>query len=193
MPGSNLTVNEAAELSGVSLRSIEKAAEEGIVTKKLLKGTLRPVRAAHVPLQIVAYASVMKRVQGIRMDIKTKRRLFSCIKGFGDELGAFEPMPGLRLSVDTLAADEWARARRYVWAKAEHLESRDDVLGGEPVIKGTRITCRSVLGKVEAGDTIDDLIADYPEIPREAFEAAVTYAKTHPRRGRPTQGKPWRQ
>lgn len=127
------------------------------------------------------------------MDIKTKRRLFSCIKGFGDELGAFEPMPGLRLSVDTLAAEEWARARRYVWAKAEHLESRDDVLGGEPVIKGTRITCRSVLGKVEAGDTIDDLIADYPEIPREAFEAAVTYAKTHPRRGRPTQGKPWRQ
>lgn len=42
MPASNLTVNEAAELSGVSLRSIEKAAEEGIVTKKLLKGTLRP-------------------------------------------------------------------------------------------------------------------------------------------------------
>lgn len=193
MPASNLTVNEAAELSGVSLRSIEKAAEEGIVTKKLLKGTLRPVRAAHVPLQIVAYASVLKRVQGIRMDIKTKRRLFNCIKGFGEELGAFEPMPGLRLSVDTLAADEWARARRYVSAKAEHLDSRDDVLGGEPVIKGTRITCRSVLGKVEAGDTIDDLIADYPEIPREAFEAAVTYAKTHPRRGRPTQGKPWRQ
>ena len=193
MPASNLTVNEAAELSGVSLRSIEKAAEEGIVTKKLLKGALRPVRAAHVPLQIVAYASVLKRVQGIRMDIKTKRRLFNCIKGFGEELGAFEPMPGLRLSVDTLAADEWARARRYVSAKAEHLDSRDDVLGGEPVIKGTRITCRSVLGKVEAGDTIDDLIADYPEIPREAFEAAVTYAKTHPRRGRPTQGKPWRQ
>lgn len=193
MPTLNLTVNEAAELSGVSPRSIEKAAEEGIVTKKLIKGTLRPVRAAHVPMHIVAYASVMKNVQGISMDIKTKRRLFRCIKDFGEDLGAFEPMPGFRLSVDTLAAAEWARARRYVVAKTAHLESREEIFGGEPVIKGTRITCRSVLGKIEGGDTIDDLMVDYPEIPREAFEAAVTYAKTHPRRGRPSTGKPWRQ
>ena len=194
MLAANLTINEAAELSGVSQRSIEKAAEEGIVTKKILKGPLRPVQAAHVPLQIVPYASVMKRVQGVSMDIKTKKRLFRRIKEFGEELGAsFEPVPGLTLSVGTLAGDEWSRARFYVEARTAYLESRKEVFGGEPVIKGTRITCRSVLGKLQGGETINDLIADYPGIPQEAFEVAVTYAKTHPRRGRPSTGKPWRQ
>ena len=193
MLAANLTINEAAELSGVSQRSIEKAAEEGIVTKKTLKGSLRPIEAAHVPVQIVVYASVMKRVQGISMDIKTKKRLFRRIKEFGEELGAFEHVPGLTLSVDTLAGDEWSKARLYVKARDAYLESRKEVFGGEPVIKGTRITCRSVLGKLQGGETINDLIADYPGIPRKAFEAAVTYAKTHPRRGRPSTGKSWRQ
>ncbi len=61
-----------------------------------------------------------------------------------------------------------------------YLESRADILGGEPVIKGTRITCRSVLGRIEDGDTIDDLCAEYDSIPRAAFEAAIRYARTHP-------------
>lgn len=192
MVAMHLTVKEAAELSGVSTRSIEKAAEEGIVMKKVIKGSLRAVPAAHVPMHVVAYASVLKRARGLHMDLSTKRRLFRCITEFGDELGAFEPMPGVRLAVDTMAFAEWARACSYVAAKGAYLESREDILGGEPVIKGTRITCRSVLGRIEDGDTIDDLCEDYDQIPRTAFEAAITYARTHPPRGRPTKGKPWR-
>lgn len=188
----HLTVKEAAELSGVSARSIEKAAEEGVIAKTMIRGSLRPVRSAHVPVQVVVYASVLKRVRGFHIDRNTKKLLFRCIKHFGDELGTFEPTPGVRLAVDTLAAAEWARARDYVAAKGEYLESREDVLGGEPVIKGTRITCRSVLGRIKGGDTIDDLRSDYDDIPRAAFEAAITYARAHPPRGRPAKGKPWR-
>lgn len=192
MVAMHLTVREAAELSGVSTRSIEKAAEEGVIAKKVIKGSLHAVRAAHVPVHVVAYASVLKRARGFHMDLSTKKRLFRCIKDFGDELGAFEPIPGVLLAVDTLASAEWARARNYIADKGAHLESREDILGGEPVIKGTRITCRSVLGRIKDGDTIDDLCEDYDNIPRAAFEAAATYARTHPPRGRPAQGKPWR-
>ena len=188
----HLTVNEAAELSGVSARTIEKAAEEGVVTKTMIRGGLRAVPAAHVPVHVVAYASVLKHVRGFRMDLATKKRLFRCISGFGEDLGSFEPTPGVRLDVDALAASEWTRARRYVAARSEHLESREDILGGEPVIKGTRITCRSVLGRIESGDTFDDLCEDYGGLPRAAFEAAATYARAHPPRGRPAKGKPWR-
>ncbi|OOY08235.1 hypothetical protein BMI89_12030 [Thioclava sp. F36-7] len=49
-----------------------------------------------------------------------------------------------------------------------------------PVIKGTRITCRSVLVRLGDGDTLDDLCEEHPSIPREAFEGAATYARTHP-------------
>ncbi|QPZ92864.1 DUF433 domain-containing protein [Thioclava electrotropha] len=61
-----------------------------------------------------------------------------------------------------------------------HRESRDEILGGEPLIKGTRITCRSVLGRLSDGDTLDYLCEEHPSIPREAFEGAATYARTHP-------------
>ncbi|WP_366555959.1 DUF433 domain-containing protein [Aquibaculum sediminis] len=192
MVASHLTVKEAAELSGVSTRSIEKATEEGVVRKTVSRGSLRAVRTVHVPVQVVAYASVLKHVRGLHMDLNTKKRLFRCITDFGDELGTFEPMPGVRLAVGTLAAVEWARARSYLLAKGAYLESREDILGGEPVVKGTRITCRSVLGRIEGGDSIDDLCEEHGDIPRAAFEAAITYARTHPPRGRPVKGKPWR-
>lgn len=128
---------------------------------------------------IVAYASVLKNIRGFHLDLNTKKRLFRCIRDFGDELGSFELMPGVCLSVDTLASAEWLRARSYIAAKSAHLESRKDTLGGEPVIIGTRITCRSLLGRFDDGDAFDDLCQDYQNVPRAAFEAAITYARTH--------------
>lgn len=40
--------------------------------------------------------------------------------------------------------------------------------------------------QVEAGETLEVLREDYPNIPDEAFEFSVLWAKAHPRRGRPT-------
>lgn len=188
-----LTVREAAELSGVPPRRIEKAAEEGVVTKRKTVGTLRRGRAAYVPAHTVAYVSVLKHLNGLSLNIAMKRRLFKLIKSHQGALGVVELSPGFRVALNDLAADEWSKTLAYVAAKSKHLESRDDIFGGDPVIRGTRITCRSVLGRLSNGDTLDDLCEDYPDIPREAFDAAATYARTHPVRGRPAAGKPWRQ
>lgn len=69
---------------------------------------------------------------------------------------------------------------------------RDDaILGGTPVIRGTRITVYSVLSRIEGGDSLDDLVQDNPDLPREAFEEAVAYARVHPLAEAP-DGKPWR-
>ncbi len=72
-----------------------------------------------------------------------------------------------------------------------HIVSDPEILGGTPVIRGTRMTVYSVLGRLQDGDSIDDLTADNPDIPREAFEAAAIFARAHPLRGRPS-GRPWR-
>jgi uncharacterized protein (DUF433 family) len=53
--------------------------------------------------------------------------------------------------------------------------------GGTPVIRGTRMTVYSVLGRIEHGDTIEDILADNPDIARDAVEAAGRYARAHPR------------
>jgi len=55
------------------------------------------------------------------------------------------------------------------------------IQGGTPVIRGTRITVYSVLGRLEHGDTIADILADNPDITRDAVEAAVAYARAYPR------------
>jgi uncharacterized protein (DUF433 family) len=55
------------------------------------------------------------------------------------------------------------------------------VQGGTPVIRGTRMTVYSVLGRIEHRDKIEEIRADNPDIARDAVEAAVSYARAHPR------------
>jgi uncharacterized protein (DUF433 family) len=71
------------------------------------------------------------------------------------------------------------------------IEIRPEVQGGTPVIRGTRITVYSVLGQLDDGDTIDVLVEDNPDIPKEAFEAAAANARENPFVEDPG-GKPWR-
>ena len=47
------------------------------------------------------------------------------------------------------------------------------VMLGKPVIAGTRITVELILEKFAAGETIDDLLLDYPQLTRETVVAAV--------------------
>lgn len=89
------------------------------------------------------------------------------------------------------AANLLRNAERYREARDLYITTEADILGGTPVIAGTRIAVYAVLGRLQDGDTVDDLIDDCPEIPREAFEAAALYAKAHHLRGRPS-GRPWR-
>jgi uncharacterized protein (DUF433 family) len=48
----------------------------------------------------------------------------------------------------------------------------------------------SNIAEPEHGDTIEDIVAENPDISREAVEAAIIYARTHPLMGRPG-GRPW--
>jgi uncharacterized protein (DUF433 family) len=52
------------------------------------------------------------------------------------------------------------------------------VLGGKPVIAGTRISVQLILEKLRDGWTIDDLLEDYPHLTREQIIAALAYAAT---------------
>jgi uncharacterized protein (DUF433 family) len=49
-------------------------------------------------------------------------------------------------------------------------------MGGLPTIRDTRVTASMVLGQLAAGQTIDDVLADYPYLEREDVLAALEYA-----------------
>lgn len=190
----DLTIKEAAHLAGVAPRRIEKDCEEGIVPRRKSKLWMRKTMAAHVPMHAVAYARAMQSLDGIKMEKKSKRLVWKFLRSSKTtKFGSLELSPGLTLHLEPLVTEVWDRTRVYLETRYEHLAVDPDILGGEPILKGTRITCQSVLGRIEGGETLGDLVEDYPEISKEAFEVALVYAKAHPPRGRPSAGKPWRK
>jgi uncharacterized protein (DUF433 family) len=51
-----------------------------------------------------------------------------------------------------------------------------EILGGKPVIAGTRISVQLILEKIGDGWSIQDLLEDYPHLTREQIIAAIAYA-----------------
>lgn len=56
------------------------------------------------------------------------------------------------------------------------IEVNPEVCGGKPVIRGTRIMVRNILGMVAGGYTVDQILATYPDLTREDVNAALEYA-----------------
>jgi len=51
-----------------------------------------------------------------------------------------------------------------------------NVCSGKPVIKGTRIMVKNILGMVAGGYTVVRILEAYPELTREMVQAALEYA-----------------
>lgn len=50
------------------------------------------------------------------------------------------------------------------------------ICGGEPVFKGTRVTLRTVLSSLADGDSVDEILADFPSLKAEDVHAAIAFA-----------------
>jgi uncharacterized protein (DUF433 family) len=50
------------------------------------------------------------------------------------------------------------------------------VMGGKPCIRGQRVTVGMIVGQIGAGQSIEELLADYPYLEREDVLDALRYA-----------------
>jgi uncharacterized protein (DUF433 family) len=50
------------------------------------------------------------------------------------------------------------------------------VCGGEAVFKGTRVTLRTVLASLAAGESSEEILADFPSLKPEDIQAAIAFA-----------------
>ncbi|MDO8545161.1 MAG: DUF433 domain-containing protein [Opitutaceae bacterium] len=57
------------------------------------------------------------------------------------------------------------------------IELNPEICNGKPVIRGTRISVQSILGFLSAGDSIDDVLAGYPQLAREDVLACLEYTR----------------
>ena len=56
------------------------------------------------------------------------------------------------------------------------IEVNPDICHGKPVIRGTRIMVRNILGALAGGDSIKDILQNYPELTLADIKAAIAYA-----------------
>lgn len=57
------------------------------------------------------------------------------------------------------------------------VHSDPDILGGTPVFVGTRVPVRTLLDYLEAGDSLNEFLEDFPSVTREQAVAALQLAK----------------
>jgi uncharacterized protein (DUF433 family) len=58
----------------------------------------------------------------------------------------------------------------------DHIVVDPSVCHGKACIKGTRIMVSVILDNLAAGKSVDEIIASYPTLNRDAIQAAIAYA-----------------
>ena len=65
-----------------------------------------------------------------------------------------------------------------------------ETCGGEPVIKGTRVTLRTVLASLADGDLIEDILRDFPTLTAVDVRAVIAFAAASAKEDMPLQALP---
>ncbi|HEX7887325.1 MAG TPA: DUF433 domain-containing protein [Phenylobacterium sp.] len=173
-----LTPSEAAVVAGVSVRDVNRVIDEHIVPEALysLKGGrwLKSQACAYVRFYFHTAKALTsdERTRVIRTLSAMKKRSWTFHQDF--------------LTVKLDGFFEETEARRAALLRARALVVEDpEILGGTPVIRGTRIPVYDVAASMRAGDDPERLKAAYPGLEDEHLELAGLYAQASPARGRP--------
>src|SRR5229473_3046735 len=185
----SFTAAEAAIVTGLPVRAIQKAIDEG----PLSRGRKRRARVLSEPdlyylVAIKGFDPGLVRLTAQAKD-QLRRAMFTCWQS--KRGGRNMAFAGLSIDVRVVAAQVHAnlskleRARRMVVRDAE-------IRGGEPVIRGTRIPVYLIADLLEQEADEEEILSGYPTLKREILELARLYAMAYPRRGRPPK-HPWHE
>lgn len=72
----------------------------------------------------------------------------------------------------------------------KHFERRPEMCGGAPVIRGTRVTVRTVLASLAEGDGIGEILAAFPTLKEADVRAVIAFAAASAREDIPVPALP---
>jgi uncharacterized protein (DUF433 family) len=64
------------------------------------------------------------------------------------------------------------------------------ICGGEPVFQGTRVTPRTVPASLAAGDSTQNILADFPSLKPQDIQAAIAFAAASAEEDLPVPASP---
>lgn len=188
-----LTPAEAAVVADVPVRDVHRAIDERILPEGFYSsGEIRRILAAACPL--ISFYSVAARTltaeQRVRIVATLSDRIRAVRVADGAVPGALTPTERtvvegfLTVDLSTFFAAAEARRERLEAARAAVVEN-PGILGGAPVLRGTRVPVHDVAASLERGIRLDRVLEAYPGLTAAEAELATLYAKAHPPRGRP--------
>ena len=180
------TVAEAAVLTGLSLKAIHN-----VIDKKTVPTVRADDGAGGKTARLVDFRALLclalERRLADRFVPQARREIFDAVvKARGpvilDEGLLKIDLKGLRQNL-AISLRGLRRARQLVISDPE-------IMGGEPVFRGTRIPVHLIASLLEQGASGSDLQEGYPRLTLEMIGVAPLYASAYPPRGRPVQ-QPW--
>jgi uncharacterized protein (DUF433 family) len=178
------TPTEAAVLTGLSLKAVNNA-----IDKKTISAVAGEEGGRLLDARALMSLSIEQRLSDRLATPELRRKVFDALaeaprnvvslEGGLIQIDLREPRRALAASLRDLR-----RARRLVVSDPE-------ILGGDPVFRGTRVPVHLVAELVAQGSKPAELIEGYPRLTAEMIRLAPVYAAAYPLRGRPRQ-QPWR-
>ncbi len=189
-----LRPTEAAVVARVTLRDVNRVIDERILPEGFFSLDDGRRVAATACTLIAFYFDSARR-------LTAEERLFA-IREVGSRLHQFDARVKASLvEEDWTVRDEFLTIdlNPFVRRTKERLErltaARDivisdpEVLGGVPIVRGTRVPVHDLAASIAAGTGLDRIVAAYPSLDAERIELAAIYAEANPARGRPKSGE----
>jgi uncharacterized protein (DUF433 family) len=179
------TPTEAAVLTRLSVKAVNNA-----IDKKTIS-TVAGQKAGHAMrlLDLHGLMSLtLERRLADRFVPELRREVFDAL--------ATAPRNSVSLEGGFLTIDlreprrELANALRELRRARDVVTSDPDIMGGEPVFRGTRVPVHLIATLIGQASTETDLLHDYPRLTAEMVHLAPIFAAAYPLRGRP-RAQPW--
>lgn len=170
-----VTVNEASYILGQPSAVINKAVDEGIVKAAIQRRGRLSSRLFGLPeLRFYRVASDL----GAELTPSGRKSIYRAIRALSARQRRLRWGP---FETDLATLDrQLLRKLKQLRALKQEIAMSDR----EPVIRGTGISPYAIAG-LSAGQTVSQIIEDYPSLSRAQVEAAIEYARIYPKKGRP--------
>jgi uncharacterized protein (DUF433 family) len=178
------TPAEAAVLTGLPLKAVNNAIDKKIIpaTTRAHGGSAARLLDLHALMSLT-----LERRLADRFLPELRREVFDALASTHNTVA----LDGGFLKIDLREPRRELAASLRQLRRARHAVLSDpDVMGGEPVFRGTRVPVYTIAALIEQGSTEPELLEGYPRLTRVMIGLAPLYAAAYPPRGRP-RAQPW--
>jgi uncharacterized protein (DUF433 family) len=180
------TPTEAAVVTRLSLKAVNNAIDKKTISAKPGRRNGHATRLLDIPALI---SLTLERRLSVRFFPELRREVFAAVANARRGVVSVE---GGLVKVDLREARREVETSLRQLRRATSLVTTDpEVMGGDPVFKGTRIPVHLIARLLEEESTAPEIHSAYPRLTKEMIRLAPVYANAYPQRGR-RRTQPWR-